>query len=55
MKRVIVSSLKYKNTQPIYIFNNENPQNSEPQKCPRRGSDFIALAHSNVLVILQGV
>ena len=39
----IVSSLKHKNTQPLYIFNRENPQNSEPQNCPRRGLDFIAL------------
>jgi hypothetical protein len=36
--------LKHKNTQPIYIFNRENPQNSEPQNGPRRGLDFIALA-----------
>ena len=34
----IVSSLKH-----IYIFNRENPQNSEPQNGPRRGLDFIAL------------
>ena len=33
----IVSSLKHKNTRPIYIFNRENPQNSEPQNGPRRG------------------
>ena len=39
----IVSSLKHKNTQPIYIFNRENPQNSEPQNGPKRGLDFIAL------------
>ena len=39
----IVSSLKHKNTQPLYIFNRENPQNSEPQNSPRRGLDFIAL------------
>ena len=26
-----------------YIFNRENPQNSEPQNGPRRGLDFIAL------------
>ena len=39
----IVSSLKHKNTQPLYIFNRENPQNSEPQNGPRRGLDFIAL------------
>ena len=39
----IVWSLKHKNTQPSYIFNGENPQNSEPQNGPRRGLDFIAL------------
>ena len=39
----IVSSLKHKNTQPLYIFNRENPQNSEPQNGPRTGLDFIAL------------
>ena len=27
----------------VYIFNRENPQNSEPQNGPRRGLDFIAL------------
>ena len=26
-----------------YIFNRENPQNSEPQNGPRRGLDFIPL------------
>ena len=39
----IVSSLKHKNTQPLYIINRENPQNSETQNGPRRGLDFIAL------------
>ena len=39
----IVSSLKHQNTKPIYIFNRENPQNSEPQIGPRRGLDYIAL------------
>ena len=39
----IVSSLKHKNTQPLYIFNRENPQNSGPQNGPGRGLDFIAL------------
>ena len=39
----IVPSLKHKNTQPVYIFNRENPQNSEPQNGPRRGLGFIAL------------
>ena len=28
--------MKHKNTQPLYIFNRENPQNSEPQNGPRR-------------------
>ena len=35
-------------TQPIYIFNRENPQNSEPQNGPRRGLDFIALAAETI-------
>ena len=39
----IVSSLKHKNTQPLYIFKRENPQNSEPQNGPRSGLDYIAL------------
>jgi hypothetical protein len=39
----IVWSLKHKNTQPSYIFNRKNPQNSETQNGPRRGLDFIAL------------
>ena len=39
----IVSSLKHKNTQPLYIFNRENPQNSEPQNDSRSGLDYIAL------------
>ena len=39
----IVSSLKHKNTQPLDIFNRQNPQNSEPQNGPRRGLDVIAL------------
>ena len=42
-RATIVSSLKHKNTQPIYIFNRENPQNSEPQNGLRRELDFIAL------------
>ena len=42
----IVSSLKHKNTQPIYIFNRENSQNSESPNGPRRGLDFIALVKS---------
>jgi hypothetical protein len=39
----IVSSLKHKNTKTIFIFNRENPQNSELQNGPRRGLDSIAL------------
>ena len=39
----IGASFKHKNTQPLYIFNRENPQNSEPQNGLRRGLDFIAL------------
>ena len=35
--------MKHKNTQPIYIFNRENLQNSEPQNGPRSGLDCIAL------------
>ena len=35
--------MKHNNTQPLYIFNRENPQNIEPQNGPRRGLDFIAL------------
>ena len=38
-----VWNIKIKNTQPLYIFNRENPQNSEPQNGLRRGLDFIAL------------
>ena len=30
---------------PLYIFNRENPQNSEPQNGSRRGLDFIALEY----------
>ena len=39
-----VWSLKHKNTQPIYIFNRENTQNSEPQNGPRRGTWFHSFA-----------
>ena len=39
----IVWSLKHKISQPIYIFNRENSQNSESPNGPRRGLDFIAL------------
>ena len=35
--------MKHKNTQPLYIFNREIPQNSEPQNGPRSGLDYIAL------------
>ena len=44
----IVWTLKHKNTQPNYIFNRENPQNSEPQNGPRRELDFIALGRTNM-------
>ena len=42
-EQTIGASLKHKNTQPLYIFNRENPQNSEPQNDPRSGLDYIAL------------
>ena len=42
-EQTIGASLKHKNTQPLYIFNRENPQNSEPQNGPRSGLDYIAL------------
>ena len=51
----IVSCLKHQNTQPIYIFNRENPKNSEPQNGPRRGLDFIALISSTVKKTLTSV
>ena len=35
-------------TQPLYIFNRESPQNSEPQNGLRRGLDFIALPVSSI-------
>ena len=44
--------MKRKNTQPLYIFNRENPQNSEPQNGPRRGLDFIALLQAGAYVCL---
>ena len=47
----IVSSLKHKNTQPLYIFNREYPQNSEPQNGPRSGLDYIALIQVNTHLI----
>ena len=40
--------MKHKNTQPLYIFNRENPQKSEPQNGLRRGLDFIALIFSDL-------
>ena len=40
--------LKHKISQPIYIFNRENSQNSESPNGPRRGLDFIALVTSKV-------
>jgi hypothetical protein len=40
--------LKKKSTQPLYIFNRENPQNSEPQNGPRSGLDYIALSAFNL-------
>ena len=36
----IVSSLKHKNTQPLYIFNRENLQNSEPKMV--QGGELIS-------------
>ena len=45
----VVSSLKHKSTQPLYIFNRENPQNSESQNGLRRGLDFIALSVTNLI------
>ena len=38
--------MKHKNTQTLYIFNRENPQNSEPQNGPRSGLDYIALGET---------
>ena len=49
----IVWSLKHHSTQPILIFNRENPQNSESPNGPRRGLDFIALIHIHSLPILH--
>ena len=42
--------MKHKSTQPLYIFNRENPQNSETQNGPRRGLDFIALEFPNEII-----
>ena len=39
----IIWSLKHHSTQPIHIFNRENPKNSESPKDQRRKLDFIAL------------
>jgi hypothetical protein len=44
--------LKHKNTQPLYIFNRENPKNSEPQNVPRSGLDYIALITPFVILDL---
>ena len=46
------SSLKRKNTQPLYIYG-ENHQNSEPQNGPRRGLDFIALEETNATLVIK--
>ena len=46
-KLTIVWSLKHHSTQLIFIFNWENPQNSETPNGPRRGLDFIALTVKN--------
>ena len=35
--------------QPLYIFNRENPQNSEPQNDPRSRLDYIALLCTDYL------
>ena len=53
----IVSSLKHKNTQPLYIFKRENPQNSESQNGPRKGLDFIALylVESRLLLLVRAM
>ena len=42
----IVLNLKHKISQPIYIFNRENSQNSESPNGPRRGLDFIAFTET---------
>ena len=42
--------MKHNNTQPIYIFNRKNPQNSEPQNGQRRGLDFIALVSPFIIL-----
>ena len=49
----IGASLKHKNTQPLYIFNRENPQNSEPQNGPRSGLDYIPLHYCNVTYLIS--
>ena len=49
----IGASLKHKNTQPLYNFNRENPQNSEPKNGPRKGLDFIALPESDLTTFLR--
>ena len=49
----IGASLKHKNTQPLYIFNRENPQNSEPQNGPRSELDYIALVVHALVVLAK--
>ena len=45
--------MKHKNTQPLYIFNRENPQSSETQNGPRSGLDYIALHHTNAKLSIK--
>ena len=47
----IGATFKHKCTQPLYIFNRENPQNSETQNGLRRGLDFIALQFRNPFLL----
>ena len=56
-EQTIGASLKHKNTQPLYIFNREYPQNSEPQNGPRSGLDYIALNYSDSqkFIVLWGI
>ena len=46
----IVWSMKHKISQPIYIFNRENSQNSESPNGQRRRLDFIALVSFELLI-----
>ena len=50
MELTIVSNLKHRYTQPIYIFNRENSKKSESPNGPRRGLDFIALFSFELLI-----